>query len=97
MEADKVKALGGDSSDYLSSLNHLTSLAMLSSSSLAGEWGKEEAADTISGGSPSAAGWHLIRERQGCVSASRLGQSACGEGFLGPVKKGGSFSKLRYD
>lgn len=47
MEADKVKALGRDSSDYLSSLNHLTSLATLASASSAGEWGKEEAANTV--------------------------------------------------
>lgn len=65
MEADKVKALVRDSSDYLSSLNHLTSLTMLSSASSAGEWGKEEATNTVSGVSPSAAGWHPICELQG--------------------------------
>lgn len=47
MEADKVEALGRDSSDCLSSLNHLTSLAVLASASSAGEWGKEEATNTV--------------------------------------------------
>lgn len=97
MEADNIKALGRGSSYHLSSLNQLISLAVLSSASSAGEWGKEEAADTISGVSPSTAGQHPIRERQGCVSASRLGCSVCGEGFPGPAEKQSSFPNHRYD
>lgn len=73
MEADKVKALVRESSDYLTSLNHLTSVATLSSASSAGEWGKGEAADAVF---LEDAGWHQLQDGTPYVNAKAVSQPA---------------------